>query len=85
MHPEKSKIVYCKDSNRGAGYPHVSFTFLGFTFRPRKAIGQQNKLFTSFLPGVSAQALKRMRRAVRECGERCARESRYQGFALIIQ
>ncbi|MNE45829.1 reverse transcriptase [compost metagenome] len=66
MHPEKSKIVYCKDSNRRAEYPHVSFTFLGFTFRPRKAIGQQNKLFTSFLPGVSAQALKRMRRAVRE-------------------
>lgn len=66
MHPEKSKIVYCKDSNRRAEYPHVSFTFLGFTFRPRKAIGQQNNLFTSFLPGVSAQALKRMRRAVRE-------------------
>lgn len=22
MHPEKSKVVYCKDSNRRAGYPH---------------------------------------------------------------
>ena len=37
MHPDKSKIVYCKDSNRNEQYPHVSFTFLGFTFRPRKA------------------------------------------------
>ena len=40
MHPEKSKIVYCKDSNRTASYPHVHFTFLGFTFRPRRAMSQ---------------------------------------------
>ena len=43
MHPEKSKVVYCKDSNRRAGYPHVSFTFLGFTFRPRKALSKHAK------------------------------------------
>ena len=65
MHPEKSKVVYCKDSNRTASYPHVSFTFLGFTFRPRKAINRQKRAFTNFLPGVSADALKRMRKEVR--------------------
>ena len=65
MHPEKSKVVYCKDSNRTASYPHVSFTFLGFTFRPRKAINRQSRAFTNFLPGVSADALKRMRKEVR--------------------
>jgi len=65
MHPEKSKVVYCKDSNRTATYSHVHFTFLGFTFRPRRAISSQNRRFTNFLPGVSADALKRMRRAVR--------------------
>jgi hypothetical protein len=65
MHPEKSKVVYCKDGKRTASYPHVHFTFLGFTFRPRKARGAQNRMFTSFLPGVSADALKRMRQAVR--------------------
>ena len=43
----------------------MSFTFLGFTFRPRKACSKQHRLFTSFLPGVSADALKRMRQAVR--------------------
>ncbi|MDD1836494.1 group II intron reverse transcriptase/maturase, partial [Pseudomonas aeruginosa] len=47
------------------GYPHVSFTFLGFTFRPRKALSKQDQFFTSFLPGASADALKRMRQAVR--------------------
>jgi len=65
MHPGKSKVVYCKDSNRGADHPHVSFTFLGFTFRPRKALSKPGRLFTSFLPGASADALKRM-------GKRCA-------------
>lgn len=73
MHPEKSKVVYCKDSNRRADYPHVRFTFLGFTFRPRKALSKQDRLFTSFLPGASADALKRMRQAVRRW--RCNRQT----------
>jgi group II intron reverse transcriptase/maturase len=46
MHPEKSKIVYCKDSNRKQAYADVTFTFLGFTFRPRKAIGRGGRCFT---------------------------------------
>ena len=37
LHPDKTKIVYCKDSNRRGDFEHTSFTFLGFTFRPRKA------------------------------------------------
>lgn len=65
MHPEKSRVVYCKDSNRTASYPHVHFTFLSFTFRPRKAIDRRKRVFTNFLPGVSADALKRMRKEVR--------------------
>ena len=65
MHPEKSRIVYCQDSNRTEVFPHVQFTFLGFTFRPRKAMSKQHRVFTSFLPGVSADAVKRMRKVVR--------------------
>lgn len=66
MHPEKSSIVYCKDSNRTAAYPNVQFTFLGFTFRPREALNNRyNRRFTSFLPAVSSDALKRMRQMVR--------------------
>lgn len=65
MHPDKSKIVYCADSNRTKSFPNVQFTFLGFTFRPRKAMSRQHRVFTSFLPGVSAEAKKRMRKTVR--------------------
>jgi len=65
MHPEKSKIVYCRHSRRTGTYPNVQFTFLGFTFRPRKALNKHNRPFTSFLPGASDDALKRMRQTVR--------------------
>lgn len=65
LHPEKTRIVYCKDSNRRGDYPHVQFTFLGFTFRPRRAISSSGTQFTSFLPGVSRDALTRMRQQVR--------------------
>ena len=51
LHPAKTRIVYCKDSNRQQTYAEIQFTFLGFTFRPRKAKNQEGTLFTSFLPG----------------------------------
>ena len=37
LHPGKTKIVYCKDRKRRLDYPCTSFTFLGYTFRARKA------------------------------------------------
>jgi RNA-directed DNA polymerase len=65
LHPDKTKIVYCGDGDRrgggpGSRWPHVAFTFLGFTFRPRKAVGKDGVYFTGFLPAISAGALKRL-------------------------
>ncbi len=65
LHPGKTKIVYCKDSNRRGGYPHAEFTFLGFTFRPRGARNKHGVMFTSFLPAISRQALKELSETVR--------------------
>lgn len=65
MHPDKSKVVYCKDSNRPLMYPVTCFTFLGFMFRPRVAIGRGGVKFTSFLPAASPDAIKRMRQVIR--------------------
>lgn len=65
LHPEKTQVVYCKDSNRRGLYPQIQFTFLGFTFRPRMAKNRWGKIFTCFLPAVSPQALKRMRARIR--------------------
>jgi RNA-directed DNA polymerase len=65
LHPDKTKIVYCKDGNRPGSHEHVSFTFLGFEFRARAARGKNGKKFTSFLPAVSKDALKEMSAQVR--------------------
>jgi len=64
LHADKTRIVYCKDSNRGGDYPTVQFTFLGFTFRPRRAQNRAGELFTSFLPGASREAQTRMRQQI---------------------
>jgi RNA-directed DNA polymerase len=66
MHPEKSGIVYCKDSSRRKDYPKVSFTFLGYEFRPRSTKTRDGKFKTSFLPAISASAMKRIRQEIRE-------------------
>ena len=34
---DKTRIVYCKDSHRRGSHEHERFTFLGYTFRPRRA------------------------------------------------
>jgi RNA-directed DNA polymerase len=66
LHPDKTKLVYCKDSRRRGSFPSTSFRFLGYTFGPRKARYPDGKAFTSFLPAVSPEALKEMGQRVRE-------------------
>lgn len=65
LHPQKTKVVYCKDTNRIGGYPNCRFDFLGYTFRPRRAKWQGGKYGLSFLPAASPKALKAIRQAVR--------------------
>ena len=65
LHPDKTKVVYCKDGRRRGEYEHASFTFLGFTFRPRGMRGKDGRMFLSFLPAVSRDALTKIGREVR--------------------
>jgi RNA-directed DNA polymerase len=65
LHPEKTKIVYCKDGRRRGSSEHTSFAFLGFTFRARAARDRHGRNFTSFLPAISKDAMKRLNREVR--------------------
>lgn len=59
LHPDKTKIVYCKDWKRRGNYPITSFTFLGYTFRARRAQAQGRKgVFSAFLPAMSDTAQK---------------------------
>ena len=66
LHPDKTRIVYCKDSRRRRMAEHMSFTFLGYTFRPREAFDKRHGVaFTGFLPGVSPDKLTEMSRKVK--------------------
>ncbi len=59
LHPDKTKVVYCKDSNRRQDFGCTSFTFLGYEFRPRESrSGKSGSIFTSFQPAISPVALK---------------------------
>jgi len=63
LHPEKTRLVYC--GRKGAGRKPGRFDFLGYTFRPRRAINRQGKCFTGFLPGVSRSSCRSMREKMR--------------------
>ena len=64
LHPDKTRIVYCKDSHRHGSHEHQRFDFLGYTFRARLATGKRGE-FVSFSPAVSDQAAKKIRQEIR--------------------
>jgi len=66
LHPEKTKIVYCRDGNRKNAYPNTSFDFLGYTFRGRLAKSRKGIYFNSFSPAISRKAIKRIHGKMRE-------------------
>lgn len=66
LHPDKTKVIYCKDDDRRGGDEEVtSFDFLGYTFRPRRSKNRYGKFFINFTPGVSQKACKAMRAMTR--------------------
>lgn len=71
LHPDKTKIVYCKDSDRKDDYPNTKFKFLGYEFRSRKSKNQNTKrIFVNFTPAVCPEAKKEMRAKIRKSGIR---------------
>ncbi len=64
LHPGKTKVVYCKDAKRRGDSEHVSFDYLGYTFRGRPVLGRRG-LFVGFNPAMSAKAAKAVGQKVR--------------------
>jgi RNA-directed DNA polymerase len=65
LHPEKTKIVYCKDDDRRRRYPNEKFDFLGYTFQARRSKNRKGKYFVNFSPAVSNKAATAIRAEVR--------------------
>lgn len=67
LNPKKTRMVYCKNFRRKDDYENVSFTFLGYTFRPRTAKGKygHNKLYLSFYGCISNEAVISIRSTIK--------------------
>lgn len=67
LHPEKTKIVYCKDYRRQGTYANVQFEFLGYSFQPRSTCPKgKGKLFLGFDCAISTSSKKRIIAKMRE-------------------
>jgi RNA-directed DNA polymerase len=71
LHPQKTKVVYCRDDNRRERFSVHQFDFLGFCFRPRFARSRAGTVFVSFLPAISQTAAKAIRQTVRRWRLHC--------------
>ena len=61
LHPEKTKLVYCRDYRRQDTYETVKFDFLGYSFQPRSTKSKQTgKLFLGFDCAISISSKKRI-------------------------
>jgi RNA-directed DNA polymerase len=65
LHPEKTKIVYCKDVDRKGSYEHENFDFLGYTYRPRLSKNKMGKSFVNFTPAISKRGANRIKKEIR--------------------
>ena len=65
LHPDKTRIVYCKQDGRPGSHEHERFNFLGYTFRPRLAKNRFGRFFVGFLPAISDDAAKAKRQEIR--------------------
>jgi len=64
-HPEKTKIVYCKDDDRRRTYLHEKLIFWANEFRARSSMTRKGKHFVNFSPAISAKAAQAIRTEVR--------------------
>lgn len=84
LHPQKTKIVYCKDSDRRGSYPNQSFDFLGYNFRPRRSKNRWGKFFVNFTPGISNAAAKAIRQTIKGWKLRCRIDKQVDDLARMF-
>lgn len=65
LHPDKTRIVYCKDGRRRGSHEHTRFEFLGYEFRVRRVKSREGRYFDGFNPAISPAQAKRLRREMR--------------------
>jgi RNA-directed DNA polymerase len=82
LHPQKTRIIYCKNDSRKGSYPNTSFDFLGYTFRPRSCKNsKRNVMFVGFTPSVSKTAINSMRAKLKTLNIRKSSDLNFEDIA----
>jgi len=86
LHPEKTKIVYCKNYRRREEHDQNSFTFLSYTFQPRIAKDKfdPKKLIVLFNGAISNAAKTSIRRAIRKVLNPRWTDDSLEAFAKVL-
>lgn len=67
LHPQKTKLVYCKNYQRKEDHEHTSFMFLSYSFQPRGMVAKGgNNKFMVFCGAISCKAKAFIRQRIRE-------------------
>lgn len=61
LHPEKTRVVFCRDQRRSGTWPHTKFSFLGYEFRARYVLGPRGNRFVGFTPAISPAKVQAIR------------------------
>jgi RNA-directed DNA polymerase len=84
VHPDKTRIVYCKDDDRRKSHENEKFDFLGFTFRPRLSKNKWGKYFVNFTPAISQKAANSIRAKIRSWGIQNRSDKRIDDIARMF-
>lgn len=66
LHPQKTRIVYCKDEDRTQEYPLTEFDFLGYTYKTVYIKCRDGRMRNNFIASASAKACKSLRDKIKE-------------------
>lgn len=87
LHPEKTKLVYCKNYQRTEKHEHESFDFLSYSFQPRSkrsSFGSNNKTYIVFAPAISSKAKTGIREVIKAILKPRWTEQTMINFAQIL-
>ncbi|MDH7459883.1 group II intron reverse transcriptase/maturase [Chitinophagaceae bacterium 26-R-25] len=87
LHSEKTKIVYCKNYLRTEQHVNESFTFLGYSYQPRRKrdrFARGNKSYMIFAPAISNNAKTSIRKALKASLNTRNINMTLKGFATIL-
>lgn len=84
LHPDKTRIVYCKRTGRHGRHGQVSFDFLGYTFKPRSAKRADGTPFTTFSPAISGKSATAIRQEIRRMRLHLRSDLSFKAVATMI-